>query len=294
MAAGLGSPGCRRTPERTRHGRTRHSRPRRPSRRSTSRRPTVDAGPGCACACAPAASAARTCTTTSTAASAPSASSSRWCWATRWPACIEEVGAGGAGLRASATASPSARAGPAAAAASASSACRTIAWTCATTAARCACRMCRARSARSIVIEAGQAHKLADGVSDAEGAMAEPLAVALHAVNRAGPLLGQERAGHRLRADRRDGGHRRAPRRRRRTSSPPTWWRSRCARSPRSAPTRPSTSPSSPTRWPRYAADKGQFDVLFEASGNERALRAAFDVVRPRGIIVQLGLSAAS
>jgi L-idonate 5-dehydrogenase len=39
-----------------------------------------------------------------------------------------------------------------------------------------------------------------------------------------------------------------------------------------------------------YAADKGTFDVLFEASGNERALRGAFDVLRPRGVIVQLGL----
>jgi L-idonate 5-dehydrogenase len=44
---------------------------------------------------------------------------------------------------------------------------------------------------QEIVIEASQAHALADGVSDAEGAMAEPLAVALHAVNRAGPLLGR-------------------------------------------------------------------------------------------------------
>ena len=31
--------------------------------------------------------------------------------------------------------------------------------------------------------------------------------------------------------------------------------------------------------------------MLFEASGNERALRSAFEVVRPRGVIVQLGLS---
>jgi L-idonate 5-dehydrogenase len=38
------------------------------------------------------------------------------------------------------------------------------------------------------------------------------------------------------------------------------------------------------------AADKGHFDVLFEASGNAAALRAALDVVRPRGIVVQLGL----
>jgi L-idonate 5-dehydrogenase len=41
----------------------------------------------------------------------------------------------------------------------------------------------------------------------------------------------------------------------------------------------------------RFAGEKGQFDVLFEASGNERALRSAFEVVRPRGVIVQLGLS---
>ena len=43
----------------------------------------------------------------------------------------------------------------------------------------------------------------------------------------------------------------------------------------------------------KYAVDKGQFDVLFESSGNAAALRAAFDVVRPRGVIVQLGLSGA-
>jgi len=40
----------------------------------------------------------------------------------------------------------------------------------------------------------------------------------------------------------------------------------------------------------RFTADKGHFDVLFEASGNERALRGAFDAVRPRGIVMQLGL----
>src|SRR5258706_7911832 len=44
---------------------------------------------------------------------------------------------------------------------------------------------------QEIVIDASQAHPLADGISDAEGAMAEPLSVALHAVNRAGPLLGR-------------------------------------------------------------------------------------------------------
>ncbi|MBC7604416.1 MAG: zinc-binding dehydrogenase, partial [Ramlibacter sp.] len=39
-----------------------------------------------------------------------------------------------------------------------------------------------------------------------------------------------------------------------------------------------------------FSVDKGQFDVLFEASGNERALRGAFDALAPRGVIVQVGL----
>lgn len=39
-----------------------------------------------------------------------------------------------------------------------------------------------------------------------------------------------------------------------------------------------------------YAAEKGQIDVMIECSGNERALRAGMEVVRPRGTIVQLGL----
>ncbi len=44
---------------------------------------------------------------------------------------------------------------------------------------------------QEIVVETSQAHLLAEDLSDNEGAMAEPLSVALHAVRRAGPLLGQ-------------------------------------------------------------------------------------------------------
>src|SRR3982751_5164349 len=44
---------------------------------------------------------------------------------------------------------------------------------------------------QQIVVETHQAHKLVDSVSDGEGSMAEPLSVALHAVRRAGPLLGK-------------------------------------------------------------------------------------------------------
>ena len=40
----------------------------------------------------------------------------------------------------------------------------------------------------------------------------------------------------------------------------------------------------------RFSADKGSFDVMFECSGNERALRAGLETMRPRGVVVQLGL----
>jgi L-idonate 5-dehydrogenase len=39
-----------------------------------------------------------------------------------------------------------------------------------------------------------------------------------------------------------------------------------------------------------WRTGKGVFDVLFEASGNQAALRNALDVMRPGGVIVQLGL----
>lgn len=39
-----------------------------------------------------------------------------------------------------------------------------------------------------------------------------------------------------------------------------------------------------------FAADKGTFDVVLEASGNPRAIAGALDAIRPRGTLVQLGL----
>lgn len=145
---------------------------------------------------------------------------------------------------------------------------------------------------QEIVLDARQAFALAEGVSDAEGAMAEPLAVALHAASRAGPLLGKSvlvtgsgpigamaviaarRAGatHIVATDVVDQPLRKVER----VGADETI---NVAREPEALA--------------RYAQDKGQFDVLFEASGNDRALRAAFDVLRPRGVIVQMGLSGA-
>jgi L-idonate 5-dehydrogenase len=40
----------------------------------------------------------------------------------------------------------------------------------------------------------------------------------------------------------------------------------------------------------RYSAAKGTFDVMLECSGNQRALRDGLEVMRPRGVVVQLGL----
>ena len=143
---------------------------------------------------------------------------------------------------------------------------------------------------QQIVIDTHQAHLLADHVSDAEGAMAEPLAVALHGVQRAGPLLGKKvlvtgcgpigalaiiaarRAGaaHIVATDM--GAH-------------------PLSKALQVGADEVVNVAESPDGLARFAVDKGQFDVLLEASGNQHALRGAFDVLRPRGIIVQLGLS---
>ena len=143
---------------------------------------------------------------------------------------------------------------------------------------------------QQIVIDTHQAHLLADHVSDAEGAMAEPLAVALHGVQRAGPLLGKKvlvtgcgpigalaiiaarRAGaaHIVATDM--GAH-------------------PLSKALQVGADEVVNVAETPDGLARFAVDKGQFDVLLEASGNQHALRGAFDVLRPRGVIVQLGLS---
>ena len=142
---------------------------------------------------------------------------------------------------------------------------------------------------QQIVVETHQAHKLADYVSDGEGAMAEPLSVALHAVRRAGPLLGKRvlvtgcgpigalaiiaarRAGasHIVATD--VGAH-------------------TLGKALKVGADEVVNVAETPDGLQRFTEDKGSFDVLFEASGNARALIGAFDALRPRGIVVQVGL----
>jgi L-idonate 5-dehydrogenase len=127
-------------------------------------------------------------------------------------------------------------------------------------------------------------------VTDAEGSMAEPLAVALHAVNRAGPLLGRKVlvtgcgpiGAMTVIAARRAGA----------THIVATDVIAQPLRKVAKVGADQTIDVAQDAgALARYAAEKGQFDVLFECSGNERALRSAFDVLRPRGIVVQLGLS---
>lgn len=142
---------------------------------------------------------------------------------------------------------------------------------------------------QQLVVETHQAHRLADSVSDGEGSMAEPLSVALHAVRRAGPLLGKRVlvtgcgpiGALVVIAARRAGAAEIVA-----TDVMPHPLRKVLQVGADEAV----NMAAQPDALDRYAADKGHFDVLFEASGNERALTGALHALRPRGIIVQLGL----
>lgn len=140
-----------------------------------------------------------------------------------------------------------------------------------------------------VVCDEAQAHPIGSGVSLGEGAMAEPLAVGLHAVNRAGSLLGKRvlvtGAGPigtlTALAARRSGAAEIVVTDV--TSAPLEYAR-------KAGMDRTINVAAAPEELPAYSADKGYFDVLFEASGNEAALRNALEVVRPQGIIVQIGI----
>lgn len=140
-----------------------------------------------------------------------------------------------------------------------------------------------------LVAESWQCHKVADHVSPHIAAFAEPFAVTLHAVNRAGSLLGKRvlvtgcgpigalcvvaARAHGAReivvTDVMDGV---------------------LAKALAVGADRTINVASDPAALAAYGAGKGSFDVVFEASGNERAVRGALDVLRPRGVFVQLGL----
>lgn len=140
-----------------------------------------------------------------------------------------------------------------------------------------------------LICKETQAFMIDDDISLSEAAMAEPLAVCLHGARRAGQLLGKRvlvtgagpigalaviaarRAGAAeiVVTDIADGALGYA----RKVGADVTF-----------------NIGADPLALAPYSADKGSFDVMFEASGNETALRGGLEIVRPGGVIVQLGL----
>jgi len=140
-----------------------------------------------------------------------------------------------------------------------------------------------------LVCDEAQAVAVPATMSAAQAAFAEPFAVCLHAVNRAGPLFGKRvlvtGAGPigalTVIAARRAGALEIVA--------------TDVADAPLAAAKRVGAdvtiNVSEKDALARYEADKGTFDVMFEASGNARALAGGFAVVRPGGVVVQIGIA---
>jgi L-idonate 5-dehydrogenase len=141
-----------------------------------------------------------------------------------------------------------------------------------------------------VVVDWRQAVPVGDAVSLAEAAMAEPLAVCLHAASRAGPLLGRRvlvtgcgpigvfcvavaraaGAAEIVATDLHDGP---------------------LAIAARMGATRTVNVVASPHGLDAQAAGRGRFDVMLEASGAEAALRLALPLLRPGAVLVQVGMA---
>lgn len=140
-----------------------------------------------------------------------------------------------------------------------------------------------------LVAEASQCHTIADSVSFGEAAMAEPLAVVLHALSRAGSLLGKRVlvsgcgpiGSLCVLAARAHGA---------REIVATDILDEALGYAGKVGADRTINVATNAADLTAYADGKGYFNIMFEASGNARALDAGLDVLRPRGILVQLGL----
>jgi L-idonate 5-dehydrogenase len=140
-----------------------------------------------------------------------------------------------------------------------------------------------------LVCDEAQAVAVPAAMSAAQAAFAEPFAVCLHAVNRAGPLLGKRvlvtGAGPigalTVIAARRAGA----------VEIVATDIADATLKVAKRIGADAAVNVSEKDALNRYEADKGYFDVMFEASGNEKALAGAFASVRPTGVVVQIGIA---
>jgi L-idonate 5-dehydrogenase len=140
-----------------------------------------------------------------------------------------------------------------------------------------------------LVADESQCHAVADGIATEEAAFAEPLAVTLHAVSRAGPLIGRRLLvtgcgpiGALAIAAARAHGAREI------VATDVTDFTLGMAQ--RMGADRTVNVAANDDALAEFKAGKGAFDVMIEASGNPAALRAGLECLRPRGILVQLGL----
>lgn len=141
----------------------------------------------------------------------------------------------------------------------------------------------------SLVIDASQAYGLSDSLSLSEAALAEPLSVGLHAIQRAGSVFGKQvlvtgcgPIGVLLVAGLRRAGAARI------VATDIADKPLACARAMGADET--INLITHPEGLARFALNKGTFEVMFEASGNDKALSSGLDVVTPRGVIVSIGL----
>ncbi|SHN07309.1 L-idonate 5-dehydrogenase [Roseibium suaedae] len=140
-----------------------------------------------------------------------------------------------------------------------------------------------------LIAEQWQCHKVADDVSIQEAALAEPFAVTLHAVSRAGSLLGKRVLV---------------------TGCGPIGALAIIAARAHGAAEIVATDVMDTVldkaleigadrvinvakdsgSLAAYGENKGYFDVHFEASGNEKAIHTGLETLKPRSVLVQLGL----
>ena len=140
-----------------------------------------------------------------------------------------------------------------------------------------------------LIAEAWQCHKVSDEVSVNEAAMAEPFAVTLHGVKQAGSLLNKRVlitgcgpiGALCIIAARVHGA---------REIVVTDIMDAVLNKALEVGADRVINTAREPEKLSAYAVNKGYFDVMFEASGNEKALRSGIDALAPCSTLVQLGM----